>query len=591
MKRFKLISSTLLPLLFLVGCGQSGNKINSGNNYDNDPVSEITDDGSSNDFDSKYIKEAAIEIPSSFDGQNVSTIVSAGKYYLTGDYESISITAKKDSVVYIFLDGINVSSNVGIAFGSEKAITLYLVLMNNKTNSITNDFADTNAFHVKGEVHISGSGTLNIESKQKNGLKVSKDLYVSDVSLNVIGANHGVSARSLVSFDAVINTTAKAKDGIQLECDSDIAAYTDEQGFAYLINTKVTADTYGDGIQASTYIYVSGGDYNITTHGEFVSYSTANMTEYGLTTSDFKFIKQNNQYKRVATDEIRSLSSSYYALTNSVKGIKVGPIEYNSTEVTTGDYLIYIAHLAKITINSTDDCIHANYGNVDLANSNIVLDTIDDGTHADKELNVNDCSIQINSSYEGLEGKNVIIDGNKTNIISNSDDDGINAASDDVAAECNIYIKNGYLRIFASGDGVDANAFLYLQGGTVIVEGPGKMNGSLDAERIYFEGGLVFACSSNGMVEKMTATQNTFIYQGTATLKTNSEISIVDSNKNAIFTYTLKQDCNQIIFSSSSLELQSTYSIYNGTTSIASIQMTSSLTKVGSSQGGGGPRP
>ena len=150
--------------------------------------------------------------------------------------------------------------------------------------------------------------------------------------------------------------------------------------------------------------------------------------------------------------------------------------------------------------------------------------------------------------------------------------------------------------MYASGDGLDANTGLYLQGGTVIVEGPGSMNGSLDASKVYFQGGIVFACSTSGMMEQMTATQNTFIYQG-STIAANSKISVVDANNDAIFSYTLKQSCNQIIFSSAALQIGQTYKIVNGTTSLASITMSSTLTKVGTSQGGpgggggpGGPR-
>ncbi len=471
--------------------------------------------------------------------------------------------------------------------------------MNGTTNSVTNDFEDKNAFHIKGDLHLSGNGTLNIDSKQKNGLKTSKDLYVNDITLNVIGANHAISARSVVGFDATISATAKAKDGIQLECDSDVTEFTKAQGYAYLSNCSYTADTYGDGLQAATYVYISGGTYNIVTHGVFVSYSSENMTTYELSTDDFKFVKSGDSYKRVATDEIRSLDSNYYALTNSVKGIKAGVIEYDDSgttkEVTTGDYEIYIAHAANITINSTDDCIHTNYGKVNLNVANIVLDTFDDGVHADYDLNINNASITINSSYEGLEGANVTVDGEQTTIISNSSDDGINAASD-LINDTNIYIKNGYLRVFASGDGLDANVGLYLQGGTVIVEGPGSGNGSLDAEKIYFQGGIVFACSTSGMSEQMTATQNTFAWQG-STISSGSKVCVVDSNSNALFTYTLKQSCNQIIFSHASLEIGSKYTLLSGETTVATISMSSSLTKVGISSGGGpgggggGPRP
>ena len=66
-----------------------------------------------------------------------------------------------------------------------------------------------------------------------------------------------------------------------------------------------------------------------------------------------------------------------------------------------------------------------------------------------------------------------------------------------------------------------------------------------------------------------------------------SKISIVDSSDNALFSYTLKQSCNQIIFSHSGLALNSTYRIVNGSTQVASITMSSSLTTSGTSSGGG----
>lgn len=584
MKRKALL---LLPLsaLALVGCSKTVN-IKEDQNYDVDPISEITDDGSVNDFDSMSTEEENVEVPSEYDSFTDNTIAAEGKYYLQGTYSAISITASKNSTVYVFLDGANISSSEGIAFGSVNKITLYLVLLNNSVNTISNDFLDTNAFHIKGDVHIQGSGTLNVTSAQKNGLKASKDLFItgSGVTLNVTGANHGISSRSITVNESTINITAQ-KDGIQTEVDSDVQAYTQEQGFAYFVNAKVTADTYGDGIQANTFVYISGGTYNLTTHGEFVPYSSENMTTYELETDDFKYVKSGSTYKRVATDEIRNLSSSYYALTNSVKGIKVSEIEYNSAAVTTGDYAIYIAHLANITVNSTDDCIHTNYGDTTIDSSNLTLDTFDDGVHADYDLVVNNASIVINSSYEGLEGANVTVNGANTNIVTNSGDDGINAASD-LSSDNTITINDGYLRVYASGDGIDANTALYLKGGVVIVEGPGSGNGSLDAERIYFQGGVVFACSTSGMRESMTASQNTFLYQG-STMAAGSKISIVDSGDNALFSYTLKQSCNQIIFSHSGLVLKSTYRIVNGSTQVASITMSSSLTTSGTSSGGG----
>lgn len=592
------MKKSILPLfvlsaLMLCGCSSSNVSLDE-NNYDNDPISGINDDGVANDYDSDYTKDSDVEIPSSFDSFSDNTISAAGHYYLKGEYPSISITASKNSEVYVYLDGVSISSSSGIAFGSSNAIKLYVVLLNNSVNIVENDFLDTNAFHVKGYVHIQGSGSLNITSKQKSALKVSKDLFINDITLNVNGAAHGITAQSVTIDGAIISSTA-IKDGIQAE-SSDNTTYNDAEGFVKLVNTKYTANTNGDGIQADTYVYVSGGEQNIKTIGEFVSYSTSNMETYGLSTDDFKFVKSGSVYKRVAKDEIHYLSSSYYALANSVKGIKAGALEYDSdsdgvedTVVTTNaDYRIGIAHGAKLTVDSYDDCVHTNYGKVDLLRANLTLSTIDDGVHADYNLNINNASIVINSSYEGLEGANVTIDGSETNIVSNSDDDGINAASD-LVSQTNITINDGYLRVYASGDGLDANTSLIFNGGKTIVEGPGSGNGSLDSDLIKFNGGVVFACSTSGMTEQMSATQATFVYQG-STFSSGALIAITlgSDTENPLFSYTLKQSCNQIIFSHPSLKQGSTYSIYNGSSSSASITMSSTLTKVGSSQGGPG---
>ena len=602
MKKLYLLLVLLLSLT-LVGCGSLNSKDGTNsvniedviNNYDTDKTVTITSDGEENSFDDITIKDEVVETPEVYNDLTGCEITESGSYYLTGDYSYISITAAKGSEVFVFLDGVNINSEEGIAFGSSKQITLHLVLLNNSTNTITNNFEDENAFHVKGNVYISGSGTLNIKSLQKNGLKVSKDLFVYEgVTLNVEGYNHAITARSITIDSATVNVKSLTKDGLQAECDSDVVEYTNEQGYVYLTNANVTVDSYGDGIQADTFVYISGGDLEITTHGEFIAYSAQAMEEYELETDDFKFVKSGSTYKRVAKDEIRSLSSNYYAFKNSVKGIKAGAIEQDTDgddvddlTVTSGDYYIYIAHLANVKINSSDDAIHTNYGNVTIENSNLEITTMDDGIHADYNLLVNDASIVITSSYEGLEGANITINGENTNIVSISSDDGINAASD-YSNTCNITINNGYLRVYASGDGLDANGTLSLNGGTVIIEGPGSGNGSLDANQVVFNGGVVFALSTNGMTEKMTANQSTFITQ-LSNVSSGTVVSIADSTGNVLFQYTLKQSGNQLIFSSPLLVQGETYRVLAGNNVIATVTVNGNLNSSQQVPGGFGP--
>ena len=554
------------------------------NNYDTDPVETITNDTSSTSYD-KNIEEEEVVTPENYDGENTTSITGGRNYYFQG--EIAPITIKKNLEVYLFFDGVTISSDSAKAIDGKDGTKVHIVIQNGSKNTISNNCAK-NALSVNGDLYLSGDGTLDIESKQQKGIKTDGDIYVSgeSLTLNVAGAEHAISGRSITVSNSSVNVTSK-EDGFHLKCDDNTTQFTNEQGFAYLANANITADTYGDGIQAASYVYISGGETTVTTHGEFVSYSSTNMTTYGLETDDFKFVKSGSSYKRVAKDEIRYLSSSYYALTQSVKGIKAGAIEDSSgNDITTGDYEISIAHLANVTINSSDDCIHTNYGKVTLDSCNLTLNSMDDGIHADYDLVVSNASIHITSSYEGLEGANVTINGENTNIISYSSDDGINAASD-LESQTNITINDGYLRIYANGDGVDANTALYFKGGTTIVEGPGSGNGSLDSDKIYFQGGIVFACSTSGMTESMTATQCTFAYQG-STMATNKLISITDSSNNSLFSYTLKQSCNQLIFSHPNMQVGSSYNIMSDSSKITTISMTSTLTKVGISGGGPG---
>ena len=554
------------------------------NNYDTDPVTTITTDTSSTSYDEKEVVDENVA-PENIIEENATSITQSGNYYFTGEINPI--TVKKNLEVFLFFDGVTMTTQSSKAIDGKDGTKVHIIMQNGSTNSIVSD-CDKNALSLNGDLYLSGNGTLNIESKQKKAIKADGDIFVSgeNFNLNVNSIEHAISGRSLVVNKSSVVVSSK-EDGFHLNCDDTVTAFTNEQGYGHFVDAKITADTYGDGIQAASYVYISGGEINLTTHGEFVSYSSANITTYDLETDDFKYVKSGSTYKRVAKDEIRTLNSNYYALAQSVKGIKVGAIEDSSgNDITTGDYEISIAHLAKVTVSSFDDCIHTNYGKVTLDSCNLELDTLDDGVHADYNLDVNNASIHISSSYEGLEGANVTISGADTNIVSYSNDDGINAASD-FESQTNITINDGFLRIYASGDGVDANDGLYFKGGTTIVEGPGSGNGSLDAEKIYFQGGIVFACSTSGMTEQMTATQNTFVYQG-STMSTNKVISITDSNSSVLFSYTLKQSCNQLIFSHADLQIGSSYNIMSDSTKITTISMTSSLTKVGVSGGGPG---
>ncbi|MBQ7506723.1 MAG: carbohydrate-binding domain-containing protein [Lachnospiraceae bacterium] len=211
----------------------------------------------------------------------------------------------------------------------------------------------------------------------------------------------------------------------------------------------------GDGIQAEN-VTITGGDTSITT-----AYENASTQYYTSGTSSVEgkntIWEQNNgetKYERINVD------------TGSHKGLKVGTkgrteeyldgTESETTEasgtltITGGTLTIdttnvglkansvsgsgYTATSTGVyIIGSPDDAISSN-NDIFISGGELKLASSDDGISAAGTLSITgDAAIEIETSYEGLEGKDILV-GTKEgvdapSVIINSKDDGINAAS------------------------------------------------------------------------------------------------------------------------------------------------------------------
>lgn len=524
------------------------------------------------------------------------TIDTLGDYVLSGTYsDGVVINVADKGTVHIFLNNATIINDDGIALSNEnKNASIVLTVMDGTQNSISN--ASGHAVRIKGKLNINGSGKLSVASTGKNGINVSKSLKIADVNLEVSSANHAISAQSVEAQNATITVTNAAKDGINAQCDDDTTTFPEDysEGYVALKNTTYTCTVKGDGIQADTLVCIDGGNINITTEGNFISY--ANASQYGLVNDDFRYVKNGSTYKKIASDENHYSYSSRFALEQSAKGIKVGEIEYedangNEIKVTDGDYLISISGACTVTINSSDDAIHTNSGDVAILSGTITINTLDDGITSDNLTQISGGTINIQTSYEGIEGAYVSISGG--NIDLKSSDDGINAASDDTSIKEYISISGGTIIVNADGDGLDSNGSILITGGTVIVHGPTSgRDAALDADSgIIIQGGTVFASSTLGMVEtpSTNSTQYVLSFAQNTSISAGSTITITDSNGDELLSVTTKKTCQSIIVSLPDFENGKSYSIYGNGTKLESFTISSIITKVGSSTSMGGP--
>lgn len=526
---------------------------------------------------------------------DVTTITSAGSYILTGAYAGITVSVGDGETVHLFLNNATISGGAGIAISNtNKKSTLIITACENTENEVASKGDDVNAIHVKGALKINGTGTIKVSAK-KNGIKVSKGLSIADSTLNVTAGNHALSARFIEAENAKINVLSAGKDALNAECDDETQEFTLDEGYVSLKSSKVFASVSGDGIQADTFVYITGGNVDIKTSATFVSYSAESMATYNLSEDDFRYIKSGDTYKKVA-DDVAS-KGARYAMIQSAKGIKCGEIKYeiDGTEyaVTKNTNYFIVIDGARVKINSSDDAIHTNSGNVLIKGGTLDLTTLDDGIHADELVKIDDGEITVNGSYEGIEGAYVEIGGGTIHITAS--DDGINAASDDESVNEHIIISGGTITVDASGDGLDSNGTIYVTGGTLIVYGPATgADTGLDADGgILIDGGNVFVASSKEMLEipASNSKSNVLVY-GVNTVAAGSEIILTNADGGEMVRITLKKQAQAIILSTPELATNGTYSLYADENLLASFSVTETITAIGvQSNGGRGGQP
>lgn len=528
---------------------------------------------------------------------DVTTITSAGSYILTGAYAGITVSVGNGETVHLFLNNATISGGAGIAISNtNKKSTLIITACENTENEVASKGDDASAIHVKGTLKINGTGTIKVSAK-KNGIKVSEGLSIADSTINLTAGNHALSARFIEAENAKINVLSAGKDALNAECDDETQEFTLDEGYVSLKSSKVFASVSGDGIQADTFVYITGGNVDIKTSATFVSYSEESITTYNLSEDDFRYIKSGDTYKKI--DDVAS-KGARYAMIQSAKGIKCGEIKYeiDGTEyaVTKNSNYFIVIDGARVKINSSDDAIHTNSGNVLIKGGTLDLTTLDDGIHADELVKIDGGEITVNGAYEGIEGAYVEIGGGTIYITAS--DDGINAASDDESVSEHIIISGGTITVDASGDGIDSNGTIYVTGGTLIVYGPttGADTG-LDADGgILIDGGNVFVASSKEMIEipASNSKSNVLVY-GVNTVPAGSEIILTNADGGEMVRITLKKQAQAIILSTPELATNGTYSLYADENLLASFSVTETITAIGvrsnGRQGGNPPAP
>lgn len=444
---------------------------------------------------------------------------------------------------------------------------------------------------------ITSSGTYNFTGSITDGaiiVKADEEAVVRIVLNNVtIKNSNGPAIIAYSGDDLVIELvgTNTLEDGTKYSSDYDDSV----DGAIYSkIDLSFTGEgtlnlkaNYQDGIVGKDDLTFRSGIYNITAADDGVRGKDSVHVEKG----DFTIkaggdgIKSTNE-----TDTTKGfvlIEDGAFNISATGKGVKA----VNSILIYGGDFEIV----------STDDGIHTN-NYIGITNGNIKISSGDDGIHADARLIIDGGTIDIAKSYEGLEAQKISLNGGKISIVAS--DDGINAGggSDgsannragagafDMDENCELAINGGELYVNAAGDGLDSNGNIYINSGTVVVDGPtNNGDGALDSGgSITMNGGSVIAVGTSGMAETLGSSSSIYnisVYF-TSTLSKGTKIEIKNSAGETVLSHTSAKTFNHLAAGTSAFKNGETYTIYINGSQYQTFTISSTTTTVGNSNNG-----
>ena len=444
---------------------------------------------------------------------------------------------------------------------TESGITVNSITTQNGNQSagqglITTKAEDQNTSYDSTATMITGDGqNINIEGTgailDDGTVKITRrGTYVLS---GIINGQILVEATSEELVHLVLN-------GVTIDCENSAAIYGSQSDKIVITLAEGTVNTVSD---ASVYHYEMEGE----DEPNAAIFSKDDLTLNGTGT----LIVNGNYADGIRTKDDLLILSGIYEIT-TVKDSIQGK---DSVSIIDGTFTITAGNDAIKASNDVD----AGKGYVIIDGGSYIVSAADDAFHAETSLVINGGEIEITKCYEGLEGLTVEINGG--NIRLYASDDGINAAGGSDEGDnffgggafggnedANITINGGNIYVNADGDGIDSNGYLYINGGTLYVDGPtNNGNGALDYElAAYANGGTVVAVGSSGMALGFSSDseQCSLLCFLDGSQGAGTEVILKDDNGNVLISYTAEKSYSSVVISSPDMAEDGTYTLLCG---------------------------
>ena len=222
-------------------------------------------------------------------------------------------------------------------------------------------------------------------------------------------------------------------------------------------------------------------------------------------------------------------------------------------------------------------------GSFTMLGGEVTIRTEDDGVSVADRLQITDGKVYILSCVEGLEAAHVYLQGGE--VFVDASDDGINATIgseiDCFNGEALIHITGGNITVHTQGDGLDSNGDIRMDGGQVLITGPGNTThgfGALDyVNQAIITGGRFIALTSKGKSFSQGSTQASFNLN-LSRFGGEGQMVTMTAGEQELFSHKATCDINCVIVSLPELQVGERYTVMVGDKTYK-ISLTELITK------------
>ena len=413
--------------------------------------------------------------------------------------KKIQISAKKDTSNYIYDYRETVDSNDETLFSA----CVYSLI----------------------DLDLSGKGSLEVYSKNNNGIHTKDDLEIKNISLNVVCMDNALKGNDSVTIlSGDINLVSKIGDGIKTT-NSHINSNNSQKGIITIDGGNLGIYAACDGIDSSYDVVIGGKDTKVNIYTDkysgysneitavdtkcyYIRYSNS-LYQYSI-----KYINSsNNEYVWENATYHSSVNRNYFYKINKPTGYdKLELYMYTTNQAQGQDssyskkYTMSInASYDTLSISTKNGCSWTNYitasqsGGGNGGFGGMQEGNKDKGDHSTK----------------GIKADNQIII-NEGNIKINSYDDSIHANNattleNGKAALGNVTINGGNLSLHSNDDGIHADFNLVINGGAIYVTNSYE---GVEGYNITISGGYIGVISKDDGFNATNSTGSAITFNG-----------------------------------------------------------------------------